>query len=56
MATTSPNYGWPEPTSSDFVKDGADAISDMGNAIDTTVNQIENFKGLIPHPFILMGA
>jgi hypothetical protein len=37
MATTSPNYGWPEPTSTDFVKNGATAITAMGNAIDTTV-------------------
>jgi hypothetical protein len=41
MATTSPIYGWPEPTSTDFVKNGATAISAMGNAIDTTVGGID---------------
>jgi hypothetical protein len=37
MATTTPNYGWPVPTSTDFVKDGAQAIEDLGDAIDATV-------------------
>jgi hypothetical protein len=37
MATTTPNYGWPVPTSTDFVKDGATAIEDLGDAIDATV-------------------
>jgi hypothetical protein len=37
MATTTPNYGWPVPTSTDFVKDGATAIADLGDAIDATV-------------------
>lgn len=36
MAVT-PNFGWPVPVATDFVKDGWDAISDLGNAIDTTV-------------------
>jgi len=53
---TSPNYGWPEPNDTDFVKNGADAMRTLGDAIDSTTNQIENFKGLIPHPFLLMGA
>lgn len=53
---TSPNYGWTEPDDSDYLKEGADAIRTMGNAIDTTVNKIENFKGEIQHPFLLMGA
>jgi hypothetical protein len=26
MATTTPNYGWPVPTDTDYVKDGAAAI------------------------------
>jgi len=52
----SPYYGWEEPDDSDFVKDGALAIRDLGNDIDTTVNKIENFKGGIFHPFLLMGA
>lgn len=37
MATTTPNYGWPVPTNTDYVKDGASAISDLGDAIDATV-------------------
>jgi hypothetical protein len=36
MAVT-PNYSWPVPVATDFVKDGWEAISDLGNAIDTTV-------------------
>jgi hypothetical protein len=53
---TSPNYGWTEPDDSDYLKEGAEAIRTMGDAIDTTVNLIENFKGEIQHPFLLMGA
>ena len=37
MATTTPNYGWPVPTSTDYVKDGATAIEALGDAIDSTV-------------------
>lgn len=37
MATTTPNYGWPVPTSTDLVKDGATAIEALGDAIDATV-------------------
>lgn len=70
MATTSPIYGWPEPTSSDFVKNGATAITAMGNAIENTVYSIDvrvtsaegsivtinaTIAGLI-NPFLLMGA
>lgn len=36
MAVT-PNYSWPIPVATDYVKDGYDAIADLGNAIDTTV-------------------
>jgi hypothetical protein len=53
---TSPNYGWTEPNDTDFITDGALAMRDLGNAIDSTVNKIENFKGENPHPFLLMGA
>jgi hypothetical protein len=53
---TSPNYGWTEPDNTAYVKDGALAMRTLGNAIDSTTNQIENFQGLIPHPFLLMGA
>lgn len=52
----SPKYSWPEPDDSDFVKDGASQIRDLGDAIDSTVNKIENFKGEVLHPFLLMGA
>jgi hypothetical protein len=37
MATTTPNYGWPIPQSTDLVKDGATAIASLGTAIDSTV-------------------
>jgi hypothetical protein len=53
---TSTYYGWAEPDNTAYVKDGALAIRTLGNAISVTVNQIENFKGEIPHPFLLMGA
>lgn len=53
---TSPNYGWVEPNDTDYVKDGAEAMRDLGDAIDTTVNKIENYHGNIVHTFLLMGA
>lgn len=53
---TSTNYGWTEPDNTSFVTDGALAMRTLGNAIDVTVNKIENSKGNIPHPFLLMGA
>lgn len=34
MATTTTNYGWTVPQSSDLVKDGATAIATLGNDID----------------------
>ena len=37
MATTTPNYSWPVPTSTDLVKNGATAIEALGDAIDATV-------------------
>jgi hypothetical protein len=52
----SPIYAWPEPDNTAYVKDGALAMRTLGNAIDDTVNKIENFKGVNPHPFLLMGA
>ena len=36
MAVT-PNYSWPVPVDTDYVKDGAEAIKDLGDAIDSTV-------------------
>ncbi len=46
MATTTPNYDWPIPEDTDLVKDGAKAIRDLGNAIDTSA---EDFGGGIIH-------
>jgi hypothetical protein len=37
MATTTPNNGWPVPTSTDLVKNGATAIEALGDAIDATL-------------------
>lgn len=34
MATTTPNFGWAVPTSTDLVKDGAVAIELLGDSID----------------------
>jgi AICAR transformylase/IMP cyclohydrolase PurH len=47
MATTTPNYGWPVPTSTDFVKDGATAIEALGDAIDATVFGLPTNSGLV---------
>jgi hypothetical protein len=66
----SPHYSWPEPNDSDFVKNGADAMRDLGDAADATVYGIDGrvttaeaaivtlqaqVNDLI-HPFLLMGA
>jgi hypothetical protein len=50
MATTTPNYGWPVPTSTDYVKDGATAIEALGDAIDATVFGLGSspIKAIIP--------
>jgi len=45
MAIT-PNYSWPIPDNTDLVKDGAEAIRDLGNAIDTTVDGLPS-AGLV---------
>ena len=37
MATTTPNFGWSVPTSTDLVKSGATAIELLGDSIDTTL-------------------
>jgi hypothetical protein len=37
MATTTPNFGWPVPTSSDLLKNGATAIEGLGDAIDASL-------------------
>ena len=36
MATTTPNYGWSVPTSTDLVKNGATAIETLGDSIDAS--------------------
>ena len=37
MATTTPNFGWAVPTSTDLVKDGATAIETLGDSIDASL-------------------
>jgi hypothetical protein len=37
MATTTPNFGWSVPTSTDLVKDGATAIELLGDSIDASL-------------------
>ena len=37
MATTTTNYGWDIPQSTDLVKDGATAIATLGQDIDTSI-------------------
>jgi hypothetical protein len=40
MATTTPNYGWSVPTSSDLVKNGATAIETLGDSIDASMGEL----------------
>jgi hypothetical protein len=37
MSTTTPNFGWVVPTSSDLVKNGAVAIETLGDSIDASM-------------------
>jgi hypothetical protein len=37
---TTPNYGWPTPADADYVKDGALAMRDLGNAADATTKTV----------------
>ena len=37
LIAVTPNYSWPVPVNTDYVKDGAEAIKDLGDAIDSTV-------------------
>jgi len=37
MATTTPNYAWVVPTSSDLVKNGATAIETLGDSVDASL-------------------
>jgi hypothetical protein len=42
MATTTPNYGWDVPTSTDLVTNGAVAIETLGDQIDADVYNLSN--------------
>jgi hypothetical protein len=46
MATTTPNYGWDVPTSTDYVKDGAVAIETLGDDIDASLFSITSGKNV----------
>lgn len=46
MATTTPNYGWDVPTSSDYVKLGAVAIETLGDDIDASLFSITSGKNV----------
>jgi hypothetical protein len=46
MATTTPNYGWDVPTSSDYVKQGAVAIETLGDDIDASLFSITGGKNV----------
>lgn len=46
MATTTPNYGWDVPTSSDYVKLGAVAIETLGDDIDATLFSVTGGKNV----------
>jgi hypothetical protein len=37
MATSTPNYLWSVPTSSDLVKNGATAIETLGDSVDASL-------------------
>lgn len=39
---TTPNYAWPTPANTDLVKDGAAAIRNLGDAIDTTTKSVSD--------------
>lgn len=41
MATTTSNFSWPIPQSSDLVKDGATAIASLGSGIDTSMAELK---------------
>ena len=42
MATTTPNFGWSVPTSTDLVTNGATAIETLGDAVDADLWNLEN--------------
>jgi hypothetical protein len=41
MATITPSFSWPVPTSSDLVKNGATAIEALGDAIDASMTDLK---------------
>jgi hypothetical protein len=47
MATTTPNFGWAVPTSTDYVKDGATAIETLGDAIDARLGNVGTYPNQI---------
>lgn len=42
MATTTTNFGWSVPTSTDLVTNGATAIQTLGNSVDSSVWNLTN--------------
>jgi len=46
MATTTPNYGWDVPNSTDYVADGAVAIETLGDDIDASLFSITSGKNV----------
>jgi hypothetical protein len=65
MATTTPNFGFDVPTSTDYVKDGALAIETLGDDIDERFGDITNYPNQIvnrvsgvsrPLPFAMAGG
>jgi len=45
---TTPTYSWPYPESSDYVADGATAIENLADAIDTTVAGLGEWVSFTP--------
>lgn len=45
---TTPNYSWPYPESSDYVADGATAIENLADAIDTTAHSFGTWTSYTP--------
>ena len=46
MGTTS-NYSWPTPEATDLVKDGWEAIKDLGDAADASLKTVADASGLV---------
>lgn len=46
MATTTPNYGWSVPTSTDYVAQGAVAIETLGDSVDASLFSITGGKNV----------